>query len=191
MMMKAAIALLASYEVQNFVRKIAFDLNRQYGVDFFASLTPAHITLKQAFSFESMERLEQYFYMLAASIPPFEIELDKVYYAQWADQGFLGLNVKETGALRELHNRVNRELSELFEDTSAPHDGDAYHFHLTIELGKVEGEDVYKRYYEEMGDKTVNLRFTARHIGLAYSPGEGEAGSFIIYKVLGLGGNQR
>ena len=186
-MMKAAIALFASHEVQNFVRKIAFDLNRQYGVDFVASLKPAHITLKQAFSFESMERLERYFDMLARSTPPFEIELDKVYHAQWADQGFLGLNLKETGVLRELHNRINRELCELFEDTSAPHDGDAYHFHLTIELGKVEGEDVYKRYYEEMRDKTVNLRFTARYIGLAYSPGEGATESFMIYKVLGLG----
>ena len=119
-MMKAAIALLASHEAQNFVRKIAFDLNRQYGVDFVASLKPAHITLKQAFSFESMERLERYFDMLARSTPPFEIELDKVYHAQWADQGFLGLNVKETGVLRELHNRINRELCELFEDTSPP-----------------------------------------------------------------------
>jgi len=188
MMMKAAIGLFASHEVQIFVRKIAFDLNSRYGVDFIASLTPAHITLKQPFSFESIERLEGYFDMLAASIAPFEVELDRVYHTQWGGYGILGLNVKETGVLRDLHNRLNRELDNLFEDTSAPHDGDAYHFHLTIELGKVEGEDVYKRYYEEMRDKRVNLRFTAKEIGLAYSAGEGVAGPFMIYKVLSLGG---
>ena len=186
--MKAAIGLLASHEVQNHVRKIVFDLNRQYGVEFSASLMPAHITLKQPFSFESMEKLERYFDTLASSVRPFEVELDSIYHAQWSGYGALGLNVKETRVLRDLHNRINRELGDLFEDTSAPHDGDAYHFHLTIELGKVDGEDVYKRYHEEMRDKTVNLRFTARYIALAYSPGEGVAGSFMIYKVLALAG---
>ncbi len=138
--MKAAIGLYASYEVQNFVRKIVYDLYRRYGVEFAASLNPAHVTLKQAFSFASMERLEQYLNRLAASTAPFEIELDRVYHAQWEGVGFLGLNVKETSVLRELHNRINRELAELFKDTSAPHDGEGYHFHLTIEVGKVEGK---------------------------------------------------
>jgi 2'-5' RNA ligase len=189
--MKAAIALLAGHEIQNFVRRIVYDLNKQYGIGFLASLLPAHVSLKQPFSFESMEKLERYFDVLAASITPFEIELDKVYHAQWDHIGLLGLNVKGTGALRELHNRINRELGDLFEDTSAPHDGEAYHFHLTIELGKVEGEDVYERYYNEMRDKRVNLRFTARDIALfCYGGGTG-AGSFMTYKVLGLGDKQR
>ena len=56
--MKAAIALLTDYRIQNFVRKIVFDLNRKYNIDFLASLLPAHISLKQPFYFESMEKLE-------------------------------------------------------------------------------------------------------------------------------------
>jgi 2'-5' RNA ligase len=189
-MMKAAIALLADYRVQNFVRRIVYDLNRQYGIGFLASLLPAHVSLKQPFSFESMERLEQYFDALAAGITPFEIELDTVYHAHWSGYGILGLNVKETSALRELHDRINRELKDLFEDTSAAHDGESYHFHLTIELGKVKGEDVYKRYYDEMSDKRVNLKFTAREIALFYYDGI-QAGSYTTYKVLGLGDNRQ
>jgi 2'-5' RNA ligase len=185
-MIKAAIALLADYPVQNFVRRMVYDLNRQYGIGFLASLLPAHVSLKQPFSFESMERLEGYFDALAASVAPFEIELDSVYHTHWGEYGILGLNVKETSALRELHDRIHRELGALFEDVSAPHDGESYHFHLTVELGKVEGEDVYKRYYDEMSDKQVNLRFTAREIALFYYDGI-QAGSYTTYKVLGLG----
>jgi 2'-5' RNA ligase len=190
-MMRAVIGLYASYEVQNRVHKIALDLNRRYGVPFLASLKPAHITLKQPFAFESIERLERYFDALAGSIAPFEIELDRVYHARWDGYGFLGLDVRDTRVLRDLHARINRELAEIFEDTSAPHDGEAYHFHLTIEMGTIEGEDPYRRYYEEMVDKTLDLRFTARHIGMAYAPGEGAAGSFMTYKVLALTGKAR
>ena len=185
--MKAAIALLADHETQNFVRKIVFDLNRQYGIGFVASLLPAHVSLKQPFSFQSMESLDAYLQGLAESIDPFEIGLDRFYHCQWSGHGILGLNVSETGTLRDLHKRINTELNDLLEDASAPHDGDKYHFHLTVETGRVDGEDAYKRYYDEMRRKTVNLRFMARHIALFYYDGEPEVGSFMVYKVLCLG----
>jgi 2'-5' RNA ligase len=187
---KAAIALLTDHRVQNYVRRMVYGLNRQHGIGFLASLLPAHVSLKQPFSFESMERLEGYFDALAAGIAPIEIELDSVYHARRGEYGILGLNVKGTSALRELHDRVNRELGDLFEDVSAPHDGESYHFHLTVELGKVEGEDVYKCYYDQMSDKRVNLKFTAREIALFYYD-DLKVGSYMTYKVLELGSDQR
>jgi 2-polyprenyl-3-methyl-5-hydroxy-6-metoxy-1,4-benzoquinol methylase len=166
---------------------MVYDLDRQYGIGFLTSLLPAHVSLKQPFSFESMELLEGYFDALAASIPPFTVELTHVYHARWGGYGILGLDVRETDTLRALHNRINKELGELFEDPSAAHDGEGYRFHLTIEMGKVEGQDVYQRYYDEMEDRSVNLSFTAREIVLAYGGAQG-AGSFTIYKVLPLEG---
>ncbi len=189
--MKAAIALLANREVQNYIRRIVFDLNRKYGIRFLASLLPAHVSLKQPFSFDDMEKLEKYFDKLAEDIEPFVLELDSIYHTQWSGYGILGLNVRETDALRELHNRINTELGDLFENTSAPHDGDRYHFHLTIELGSIEAEDVCKRYYEELGSKSVNLKFTAREIALFYYDGDPGAGSFMTYKILELGNSRR
>ena len=186
--MKAAIALLADYKIQNFVRKIVFNLNRKYNIDFLVSLVPAHISLKQPFSFENMENLENYFALLARSIKPFEIELDKIYYTEWQGYSILGLNVKETNILRNLHNRTNKELSELFENVSAPHDGDTYHFHLTIELRKIEGENVYKDYFDNLENKKVNLGYSAKDIALFYYSDESfRIGSFMTYEVLPLG----
>lgn len=183
--MKAAIVLLADYQAQNFVRSIVFDLEQEYQIDFLASLLPAHISLKQPFSFENMDTLEVYFDSLAAQISSFQIELDEIYYTGWDEYGILGINVVETKPLRRLHNQLNRELSTLFLDTSAPHDGDRYHFHMTIELGKVEKWNPYQAYFEQLEDKKVNMAFQTEEIALFYYTGE-EHRSFICYKVLPL-----
>ena len=180
-------AFVDSYRKRINRKQPVFDLNRQYGIEFLASLLPAHVSLKQPFTFENMEELERYFEALARSIEPFEIELDKVYHTQSGGYGILGINVKNTDTLRELHDRINDELGELLENASAAHDGDSYHFHVTIEVGKVEGEDIYKRYYEELQDRKVNLRFTAKDIALFYYTGGTRAGSFVNYKTVGVG----
>ena len=184
--MKAAIAILADYRTQNFVRRIVFELEQAYQVEFLASLLPAHISLKQPFSFESMDRLEGYFDSLAAQIAPFQIELDEIYLTEWEGYGILGINVKETKTLRGLHNQINRELSELFVDTSAPHDGAGYHFHMTIELGKVEDQNPYRDYFERLESRAVNLAYQAKQIALFYTPDHQR--TFICYKVLPLTG---
>ena len=187
--MKAAIALLANYQVQNFVRRIVFELDQKYQIDFVASHLPGHISLKQPFAFDNMARLEEYFDALAGRIPPFQIELDEIYYSQWSGYGIVGLKVTETDRLRRLHDQLNGELRELFEDTSAPHDGEGYHFHLTIELGEVDQVDPYRAYYEQLEDKVVRLRFLAEEIGLFYYTGK-EHNTFMCYKVLPLTGEE-
>ena len=184
--MKAAIALLADYQAYNFVRRIVFALEQESQIDFLASLLPVHISLKQPFSFESMQRLEGYFDSLAAQTAPFQIELDEIYYTEWNRYGVLGINVKETETLRGLHNQLNHELSALFVDTSAPHDGDGYHFHMTIELGELDSRNPYRACYEGLEDRKVNLSFLAKEIALFYYPGDQH--SFICYKVLPLTG---
>ena len=186
--MKAAIAILANYQVQNFVRRKVFELEQAYQVDFLASLLPGHISLKQPFSFESMDRLESYLDSLAAQIAPFQIELDEIYNTYWEGYGILGINVRETETLRRLHNQINRELSKLFVDTSAPHDGAGYHFHMTIELGKVEDQNPFRGYFERLDSRTVNLAYQAREIALFYYPDHQR--SFICYKVLPLTGKR-
>ena len=184
--MKAAIAILADYRAQNFVRRMVFDMEQVYQIDFLASLLPAHISLKQPFSFENMDRLESYFDSLATQIAPFQIELDEIYNSDWDGYGILGINVRETETLRGLHNQINRELGELFMDTSAPHDGAGYHFHMTIELGKVEDQNPYRYYFDGLESKPVDLAYQAKQIALFYYPDHQR--SFICYKVLPLTG---
>jgi len=112
--------------------------------------------------------------------------LDEIYLSEGIDFGILGLNVKDTGRLRELHNLLNRELSELVENPAAEHDGEGYHFHLTIELGRFEGANPYRSYFESLANKTVDLSFQARELALFYYTGEPV--QFITYKILPLSG---
>ncbi len=185
--MKAGITILADTTVQNYTRKIACELAQKYRIPFNAALYPAHISLKQPFVIEDLARLEAYCDKLAAHIAPFPIELDEFYADEWSGYGILGLRVVETGSLRELHNRLNRELGQLFSDPSAPFDGDAYRFHLTIEMGEIAGSNPYVAYFESLAEKKVHLSLHAEQLGLFYSADE-DQNRYMLYKIIPLSG---
>jgi hypothetical protein len=187
--MKAAIVLLADYKIQNSARKLVIDMSQRSDMLFFGSLLPAHVSLKQPFTFEKLNTLDGYFDSLAKRTPPVEITLEDIYYAEWSGHGILGYNVHETPQLRGLHNRINADLRLLFRDTSAAHDGAGYRFHLTIETGPIGEHNPYKDAFERIKDKNVNITFTARELGLFYYAREDiKVGSFTTYRISPLGG---
>ena len=59
--MKAAIALLSDFHIQNVARRMVYEIHHCGGIDFFGSLLPAHVSLKQPFTFEDMDLLEEWF----------------------------------------------------------------------------------------------------------------------------------
>jgi len=56
--MKAAIALRSDYPVQNAARRMVYEIGQRAQVEFLGSLLPAHVSLKQRYTFESMDALE-------------------------------------------------------------------------------------------------------------------------------------
>ncbi len=187
--MKAAIALLSDYHIQNVARKIVYQLNQTAEIKFLGSLLPTHVSLKQPFTFENMDVLEDWFDSFSKQIAPFRIDLERVYYDGWDDYAIIGFDVLETPTLRNLHNQINHELQQLFTDPSAPHDGAEYRFHLTIELGKVGTTNPFQLFYDSLAEKEVSLSFMATSLALFLYPREPiEPGSFICYKVLPLMG---
>jgi 2'-5' RNA ligase len=129
--MKATFALLVDHNVHNFIRKLAVDIHAKYQTGFLASLLPPHVSLKQPFEVARLAKLVAYFDQLAKTIEPFEITLTHLDLSITSlngndELGILWLDVLETSTLRDLHNRVNRELTESFEHTEAAHDGAEY-----------------------------------------------------------------
>ena len=186
--MRAAVVVLADGAVQNYARRIVYALNTRWGVPFYASLLPVHISLKQPFAFEDMAALEDYCDGMAASLRPFEVRLDRLYYTEWNGYAILGINAVETPTLRGLHERLNRELAGLFADTRAPHDGSEYHFHLTVEMGPTGEPNRFKEYFDSLRDKALDLRFTARALGVFFYPqSSGQPQTFIHYRTCQLG----
>ncbi|MCP4539141.1 MAG: 2'-5' RNA ligase family protein [Chloroflexi bacterium] len=189
--MKAAFALLVDDNVHNFVRKLAVNVHSKYGIDFMVSLLPPHVSLKQPFEIDSLPETEAYFDQLTETIQPFETTLThlELQTAPLGDgeTGILWLNVQETPTLRELHNRINRELSERFENTDAPFDGPDYHFHATVELGG-QPIEVYRKAYAEYEHAEINLSLMANKIAMFYCDDVGtKPGTFITYKILPVG----
>jgi 2'-5' RNA ligase len=185
--MKAAIALLSNFHVQNVARQMVYEINQRAGINFLGSLLPAHVSLKQPFTFEDMDLLEAWLESFSRRVESFRIDLERVYYEEWDRYAIVGFEVFETPTLRSLHNRINEELKDLVHDPSAPHDGDEYRFHLTVELGEVGKFNPYKKFYDSLPETQVNLSFRAEHIALFFYADEHiGAGSFICYKVLPL-----
>jgi 2'-5' RNA ligase len=185
--MKAAIALLSDHHVQNVARKMVYNIHQRAPIQFFGSLLPAHVSLKQPFTFEDLDVLEAWFDSFNRKLASFQIELDHVYYEQWDEHAIVGLGVRETPTLRALHNQINHELKSVVKDPSAPHDGDEYRFHLSIELGKVDAMNPFKEFYESLDETRLELSFTAEQLALfLYAEAAIDPGSFFCYKVLPL-----
>lgn len=188
--MKAAIALLSDFHVQNIARRMVYEIQQHARIRFLGSLLPAHVSLKQPFSFENMEDLETWFESFSQEVHPFRIDLERIYYEEWDRYAIIGFEVLETPILRSLHDRINQELKNLVIDPSAPHDGEEYRFHLTVELGEVGDTNPFKQFFDSLPEKQVYLSFLAEYIALFfYADGPIETGSFICYKVLPLAGN--
>lgn len=187
--MRAAIALLSDHHVQNVARKMVYEIDQRERIQFLGSLLPAHVSLKQPFTFESMDVLEDWFESFSRQAAPFIVQLERIYYTEWDEYAIIGLEVLETPTLRGLHEQINRELKDVVLDPSAPHDGEDYRFHLTIELGKVGSSNPFKQTYESLPGKNVDLSFRAEYLALfLYAEGAVGPGSFICYKVLPLTG---
>ena len=189
--MRAAFALLADRKVHNFVRRLAWDIHLKHNTGTRHCRLPSHISLKQPFAISDLAALEVYMDELARSIEPFEIHLPEIQVMPTAyagvEYGILWLDVEETAYLRQLHNRVNRELADRFGNTSANFDGADYHFHMTVMLGG-QPVEAYRQFLDELPDPEVNLRFMTTELALfVYDEPMGPDGEYLSYKTLTLG----
>jgi 2'-5' RNA ligase len=163
--MKATFALLANAEVHNQVRKLAWDIHQKYRSGIDVCRLPPHISLKQPFDSPDLDLLEGYMAELAQSLPPFQVDLTHLELVETIidgmDTGILWLNVHETTFLRQLHNRLNQELTSRFGSVPAAFDGPEYHFHMTVAIG---GQPVatYRQIFDEFSGRLTNLHYTVR-----------------------------
>ncbi|CAN5785440.1 hypothetical protein BH10CHL1_BH10CHL1_37000 [soil metagenome] len=142
-----------------------------------------------------MVALETYMAELASSIEPFEVSLTELQLApaifNGQESGILWLDVLETQTLRQLHNRVNDELSQRFGNTQADYDGPAYHFHMTVMLGG-QTLDVYRQFYREISVPSIHLRYTVSELAMfVYNEPLGPQSDYLAYKILPIGHAQR
>ena len=189
--MRAVFVLPVDYRVHNYMRAMALDIDRKYETGLAAASPPPHVTLKQPLRVPNLRDIETYFDGLAYSTEPLEITLTHVELQSVSvgdgEKGVLWLAVRETPMLRGLHQRINRELAERFENTQAPFDGPDFKFHATVAVGG-QPVEVYRRIYAEYESLRVDLSFTATQIAMACSHGDREqASNFITFKILPLG----
>lgn len=189
--MKATFALLGNREVYNLVRKLAWDMHQKYRTGTRHCRLPPHISLKQPFRIPDVPVLEMYMDELASSIEPFEVTLTEIQAVptvfEGMEYGILWLDVQETQELRQLHERVNHELSQQFGNTQAAFDGVAYHFHMSVMIGG-QPFDAYRKFYGEIRNPRINLRYKVNELAMfVYDEPAGQDTEYLCYKILPLG----
>jgi 2'-5' RNA ligase len=190
--MRATFALLANSEIHNFVRKLSWDIHQKYRTGTRHASLPPHISLKQPFPISDLPALEKYMDELACSIQPFEVILDElqivpVPFDKYTEYGILWISIAETEVFRGLHNRINADLQQRFEDTSANFDGEAYHFHMTVMMG---GQlmDIYQKFHDDIPNLKVNLRYTAKELAMfVYDEPMGPHSDYLCYRIMPIG----
>ena len=189
--MKATFALLANNHMHNWVRKLAWEIHQNYRTGTQHCRLPPHISLKQPFRISDLAALEDYMDALASSITPFDVtlgdlQLEPIVFDS-VEYGILWLPVQETASLRQLHLRLNDELSQRFGNTQAAYDGSAYQFHMTVMMGG-QPIEVYRTIYKALSTRSVDLRYTVAELGLfIYDEPMGPNGEYLAYKTLSIG----
>jgi 2'-5' RNA ligase len=189
---KATFALLANTETHNLVRRLSWDVHRKYRTGIDVCRLPPHISLKQPFEIFDLNLLEEYMTDFVNSVSPFEVNLTELELIESTidglETGILWLNVQETTLLRQLHNRLNNELTSRFGDVSAAFDGPDYHFHMTVAIGG-QSIEIYQKIYREFEAHLKDLQYTVRELGMfVYDDREEINVGYITYKILPLGG---
>ncbi len=188
--MKATFALLANTQVHNMVRRLAWDIHQKYRTGTSICRLQPHISLKQPFEIADLTAVESYMSELAESIQPFVVRLTELQLIpvtiEGLETGLLWLDVQETEPLRQLHQRVNQELRQRFQNTQAAFDGRSYHFHMTVMMGG-QPLEAYRRFYDALSDHKVNLQYTVSELAMfVYDEPFSLKGDYLTYKILPL-----
>ena len=191
--MKATFALLADNQTHNLVRKLAWDIHQKYRTGIDVCRLPPHISLKQPFDISDLDSLSEYMTELARSIELFPTLLTHLELIEMTmdglHTGILWLNVQETEFLRQLHERVNRDLTARFGNVPAEFDGSDYHFHMTVAIG---GQPIgtYLKILDEFKDRLVNLPCTIQEMVMfVYDERTAVNAGYMTYRILPLGAN--
>ena len=189
--MKAGFVLLFDHTIHNLLRRLAYELHRDYQLGFHGALIPPHISLKQPFQIDDVDAVEAYFDAFAAGIQPFDVALDGVEVLPETGPNntisLVWMAVRESPLLRSLHNQLNAELATRFANTAADFDGAAYRFHATIATGGQPAE-VYRRIAAELQQPALPHSTPIREIMMCYVDDDSFApGTYITYKTLPLG----
>lgn len=187
--MKATFALFADTDVHNLIQTLAWELHQKYRTG--TLRLPPHVSLKQPFGVTDLAGLEGYMDSFVKSIEPFDITLTRLEvvssYYEGTEYGILWADVQESDELRGLHNRLNDELTRRFGPVPAEHDGESYHFHMTVMIGG-QPIQVYRRFIGDLEDPVLKRSFTVRELAMfVYDEPLGPDSEYLCYKILPIG----
>ena len=184
--MKVTFVLIASNETENMARKILLEAHRKADLGFEMTRNPQHISLKQPFHINDLEKTEKYFDEFVKTLKPLKVKLKYLDCLPCSvfgyDSGVMMMVAEKSNELAELHSRLNNELAEKFGGCEAAFDGDEYKFHMTIAIGGKPFES-YQKALNLLDKKTYNKEVIFNQLGLLYYDDDSiKPGTYFCYK---------
>lgn len=177
--MRFVFALLPDDDVHNYFRHKAYEIDKLIDNGFIGAFLPPHISLKQSVVIDDLKPIENLFDTLSSQMNPILLTFDK--YVRW--DNVIMANIVEQDVLRKLHYRINDGLLGLCKNPQADHDGEDYHFHLTIAYGG-QSPDMYQKAYEKLCHNHIDMKVKVNRLGLLYYENDDNGvGKFITYKI--------
>ncbi len=168
---------------------MAWRLHLAYRTGISVRRLPPHISLKQPFDIDSIDAIEEFAETFGHGLKPPALWLTGYHLWELPESkphsSVLSVLVEETTELRELHNRLNHELSQRFGQRQADFNGDAFAFHLTIAAASGL-TDIYRQAFEECSQSPFSpWAVEARELALFLYERQGtEDWQYATYKVL-------
>lgn len=183
--MKATFALLADCDIQNQAAKLMLKAHQVAGTGFEMTRLPFHISLKQPFQIDNLDKLEDYFDTFVQTIPSIHVAFNKVSICPsnvfGYDSGVLALQVAESIELCQIQEKFNDSLYERFGPCPSEHDDD-YIFHMTLAIGGG-SYDSYEKAKECLDGYELRIKGMFSELALFYYlEDEIRPGTYFCYK---------
>lgn len=121
--------LIFNKKIENDIRNICTELNRDYQLSELSFTLPQHISLKTSFDVPNyIEVLEQ----IKEIVSDQKIINLKIGSITKINNGIIWLDIMENAELRRIHNSLNTKLKEKFNIPLKGFDGENFHFHSTL-----------------------------------------------------------
>lgn len=154
--------------------------NRE-GADESAFLLPQHISLKCSFPTEHWEAIIGDLKNCFRQLPGFTLEAEALQQIP----GILWLRIRETPALRDLHNALNDRLLQKFSIGLSGFDGDDFAFHSTLFQDPAHPEKI-RSLFQRMGTVPFySKEIPVDRIYFGISP-SGKAGTYQVVDSIAL-----
>lgn len=190
--MKATLVFLASDDTENRLCEMMYRAEKAGQVGFEAARLPRHISLRQPFEFDDMDKLMQLAQEFAAKTAPVKLNFVELGWHPLSlhgqETGWLGYEFGENQTIADARKAAKAEICKVFPDAATQPDMVEGTYHVTLAGGSAP-TDAFRTAWEALKDSAEQPEAVFDKLGIFYYDVPGMVGgTYYCFKRLPLKG---